>query len=104
MRIEQVITNLVTNAIKYGGGRVDVRAGRDAQGAFVAVRDNGEGIAGEDHHRIFEPFERLPATAGEDGAGLGLYIVREIVRAHGGAITVESVPGEGATFLVRLPD
>nr|WP_255428116.1 HAMP domain-containing sensor histidine kinase [Ramlibacter cellulosilyticus] len=102
LRLEQVVTNLLTNAIKYGGGRVEVRTSGGSE-ALLVVRDHGPGIADEDQQRIFEPFERLPSAAREDGAGLGLYIVREIVRAHGGHISVASVPGEGATFTVSLP-
>lgn len=102
LRIEQVVTNLLTNAIKYGGARVDVRtlAGDEA---MLVVRDHGQGIAPEDQERIFAPFERLLSAATEDGAGLGLYVVREIVRAHGGRIEVDSTPGQGATFTVHLP-
>jgi signal transduction histidine kinase len=103
MRLEQVVTNLMTNAIKYGGGRVEVRTGRAAGTARIVVRDRGGGIAPEDQERIFRPFERLAASGGEDGAGLGLYIVREIVRAHGGRIDVDSTPGRGSTFTVHLP-
>jgi len=102
LRLEQVVTNLVTNGIKYGGCRVEVRT-LAAPEPRIVVRDWGNGIADEDQGRIFEPFERVARTAGEDGAGLGLYIVREIVRAHGGRIEVESRPGEGATFTVVLP-
>lgn len=102
MRLEQVVTNLFTNAIKYGGGRVEVGT-RGGSEAVITVRDHGGGIAAEDQPRIFEPFERLASTSGEDGAGLGLYIVREIVRAHGGRIEVASTPGDGAMFSVFLP-
>jgi signal transduction histidine kinase len=102
LRLEQVVTNLLTNAIKYGGGEVDVRTSGGDE-AVLVVRDHGAGIAAEDQERIFEPFERVQSTSGEDGAGLGLYIVREIVRAHGGRIEVGSVPGQGATFTVFLP-
>lgn len=102
LRLEQVVTNLLTNAIKYGGGQVEVRTSGGAE-ALLVVRDNGMGIAAEDQKRIFEPFERLLSASGEEGAGLGLYIVREIVRAHGGRIEVESAPGQGATFTVVLP-
>jgi signal transduction histidine kinase len=102
LRLEQVVGNLLTNAIKYGGGRVEV-ATRGAEEAALIVRDHGDGIAAPDQQRIFEPFERLPSASVEDGAGLGLYIVREIVRAHGGRIEVHSTPGQGATFSVFLP-
>lgn len=102
LRLEQVVNNLLTNGIKYGGGRVEVSTRARPQPAIV-VRDHGRGIATEDQERIFEPFERLHSAGGEDGAGLGLYIVREIVRAHGGRIEIDSGPGEGTTFTVVLP-
>jgi signal transduction histidine kinase len=102
LRLEQVVTNLLTNALKYGGGRVEVRT-HAGNAAVLAVHDNGPGIPPEDRERIFRPFERLRSAAGEDGAGLGLYIVREIVRAHGGRVEVTGEPGEGTTFTVVLP-
>lgn len=102
LRLDQVATNLLTNAIKYGGGHVKVATHGDTE-ACIVVRDRGNGIAIEDQERIFEPYERLPSTSSEDGAGLGLYIVREIVRAHGGRIEVDSRPGDGATFTIHLP-
>jgi signal transduction histidine kinase len=102
LRLEQVVNNLLTNAIKYGGSRVEV-ATRPGDEVAIAIRDHGRGIAAEDQQRIFEPFERLHSAGSEEGAGLGLYIVREIVRAHGGRIEVESRVGQGATFTVILP-
>jgi signal transduction histidine kinase len=102
LRMEQVITNLLTNAIKYGGGRVEVRTERGAH-AVISVRDHGLGIPPEDQARIFKPFERLASSGKEDGAGLGLYIVNEIVRAHGGRIELQSAVGQGSTFTVLLP-
>lgn len=102
LRLEQVVTNLLTNAIKYGGGRVEVHTS-GADEALLRVRDHGPGIPEEDRQRIFEPFERLTMATTEDGAGLGLYIVREIVLAHGGRIAVDSAPGGGAVFSVHLP-
>lgn len=102
LRLEQVVTNLLSNAIKYGGGHVEVRTTGGSE-AVLAVRDNGPGIAEEDRERVFEPFERLPSAAAADGAGLGLYIVREIVRAHGGRIRIDEAPGGGAVFTVTLP-
>ena len=69
----------------------------------IAVRDHGIGIAPEALERIFERFERAVSSRNYGGLGLGLYIVRRIVEAHGGTIRVESAPGEGSTFLVELP-
>ena len=102
-RIEQVISNLITNAIKYGRSKpIVVSVSRENRLAVVSVRDHGIGIAKEHQNRIFERFERLnPSRAG--GLGLGLYISRQIVVAHGGVITVESRPGSGTVFTVKLP-
>ncbi|MGE4241231.1 sensor histidine kinase [Ramlibacter sp.] len=103
LRMEQVVSNLVTNAIKYGGPRADLYAERTEEGARIVVEDTGRGIAPEDRARIFEPYERLVTASSGDGAGLGLYIVREIVRAHGGRIEVTGAPSGGARFTVLLP-
>ncbi len=104
-RIEQVLTNLITNALRYGrGSPVAVAATRSGDHAVMTVRDQGIGIAPEDHGRIFEQFERTDDSRKHAaGLGLGLYITREIVHAHGGEIMLESAPGEGALFRVTLP-
>ena len=103
MRLEQVVVNLLSNAIKYGAGKpivVTVEcAGADAR---LVVRDRGIGIGAADQARIFERFERA-VSLDYGGLGLGLHITREIVRAHGGTIRVESAPGQGAAFIVELP-
>ena len=105
-RIEQVLTNLLTNALRYGGGKpvaVEVAAGAGGR-VRMSVRDRGIGIAPQDQARIFEQFERTDDSRRHAaGLGLGLFITREIVRAHGGAITVESRPGKGSCFEVTLP-
>jgi signal transduction histidine kinase len=103
LRLEQVLVNLVTNAVKYGGpGRIEVSLSADMDRATLRVRDHGAGIAEELQTRIFNRFVRAaPGEAG--GLGLGLYIAREIIEGHGGAIRVESQPGDGATFVVELP-
>lgn len=102
IRIQQVVTNLVTNAAKFGQGRpilVSVESQDDR--ARIHVIDQGIGIAASDLERIFDRFERVsPSTP---GLGLGLYIARQIVLAHGGRIVVRSSVGEGATFTVELP-
>lgn len=104
-RLEQVLTNLLTNALRYGGGQpVDIEVTEGGGHACLQVRDRGQGIAPDDQARIFEQFER--AESGRQhvaGLGLGLFITREIVQAHGGRIGVQSQPGEGATFTVTLP-
>lgn len=103
-RIDQVVTNLVANALKYGeGGQVVVSVDQNDTQAVLTVQDRGIGIQAEDLSRIFERFERLPSTTRYVGFGLGLYIVRQIIEAHGGAIDVESEPGIGSTFRVSLP-
>jgi two-component system sensor kinase FixL len=103
LRLEQVLTNLLVNALKYGGGQpIDVSGSIEDAHALVEVRDRGIGIAAEDAERIFEKFARaVPPAYG--GLGLGLYIVRRLVEAHGGTITVESALGCGSTFRLRLP-
>ena len=103
-RIEQVVTNLLTNALRYGQGKpVAVAAGRRDGEAFVAVRDQGMGIAPEDQERIFGQFERTESAASITGLGLGLYIARQIAQAHGGRLEVRSRVGEGAEFILSLP-
>jgi PAS domain S-box-containing protein len=105
MRVEQVITNLLFNAFKFGGGKpVEVTVSGDEHVARLAVRDHGAGIAPEHHARIFERFERVAAASADGGGfGLGLWIARQIVEAHEGTIRVASEPGAGATFTVELP-
>jgi signal transduction histidine kinase len=104
LRLEQVLTNLVTNAIKYGAGRpVHIRVEERPEWAALLVQDQGIGIAPEDQARIFGRFERATSTHQSQSLGLGLYICREIVTAHGGTISVTSAPGQGATFQVLLP-
>ena len=104
-RIEQVLTNLLTNALRYGGGKpVKVEVAQNEGLATMSVRDRGIGVAEADQERIFEQFERTDDSRKHAaGLGLGLYITREIVRAHGGTIALESVAGEGSLFEVTLP-
>ncbi|TFV96931.1 sensor histidine kinase [Leifsonia flava] len=107
-RIRQVVDNLVTNAIKYNreGGTVTVEAGPDESGAAViTVRDTGTGIAPEEVPRLFERFFRSESVRGSSvhGSGLGLGISRDIVRRHGGELTIESALGVGTVATVRIP-
>jgi PAS domain S-box-containing protein len=104
LRVEQVVTNLFANAIKYGAGHpIEVNVESDFDAAIMTVRDHGIGIATGDLPRIFDRFERAAPARHYGGLGLGLYIAREIVHAHGGWIRAASWPGEGATFTVELP-
>ncbi|BDG07735.1 PAS domain-containing sensor histidine kinase [Anaeromyxobacter paludicola] len=104
LRLEQVFTNLIANAIKFGQGKpVEVRVSADRDRAHLAVIDHGIGIAPEHQSRVFDRFERAVSSVNFGGLGLGLYISREIVEAHGGQIRLESEPGEGTTFTVDLP-
>jgi PAS domain S-box-containing protein len=105
LRIEQVVMNLVSNAIKYGEAKpITVTVSPHDRAAHLVVRDHGLGIAKESQERIFERFERIaPVRHHASGFGLGLWIARQIVEAHGGTITVDSRPGEGSAFTVDLP-
>lgn len=103
-RLEQVIVNLLTNAEKYGAGKpITVTVGRRGDVAFLAVEDQGIGIATNDQARIFERFERAVSSKTTSGLGLGLFIVKEIVNAHRGSVRLKSELGSGATFAIELP-
>ncbi len=104
-RIEQVLVNLIDNAVKYSpnGGEVSVSTAALPDGVRVEVRDNGIGIPVEEQGSIFEKFYRLEGAEVRAGTGLGLYICRELVQRMGGTIGVESDPGEGSTFYFELP-
>ena len=107
-RLGQVLDNLVSNAIKFtpGGGAVAVRARRESGGVAFEVSDTGIGISADDRERLFEPFFRSDeaTAAAVPGTGLGLTIAKAIVDAHRGEIAVTSVPGDGTTFRVWIPD
>jgi signal transduction histidine kinase len=104
LRVEQVIANLLSNAVKYGAGKpVRIETSKDGQRLRLSVQDLGIGIALEDHERIFDRFERAVPPQHFGGLGLGLFISRQIVQAHGGSISVLSKPGQGSTFSVDLP-
>ncbi len=102
-RLEQVVTNLVTNAARFGQGKpIDICVTEEGPMVRLVVKDRGIGIAPEDQQRIFERFERA-ASRNFGGLGLGLYIARQIVEAHGGTIRVSSELGVGSSFTVELP-
>jgi predicted ATPase/signal transduction histidine kinase len=103
-RLDQVLTNLLSNAIKFGAGApVEISASADGDTARLQVTDHGIGISPVEQARIFDRFARAVAVDNYGGLGLGLYICRTIVEAHGGTIQVESEPGRGARFTVDLP-
>lgn len=105
--LAQALANLVDNAVKYsdGGKDIVVSVQRDKDDVVVAVQDQGIGISPDEQHKIFERFHRVSTGLIHDvkGSGLGLSIVNHIVEAHGGKVDVESEPGRGSTFSVRLP-
>lgn len=103
-RLEQVIINLFTNVIRYAPGRpVHVTIKRQNDNAILSVQDQGPGIAAVDQSKIFGRFARLVSVSERSGLGLGLYIAKEIVEAHGGTITLQSEVGKGTTFTIELP-
>jgi signal transduction histidine kinase len=103
-RIEQVITNLITNALRYAAGKpFSIRTQKQNGNACLIVQDQGPGIALENQDRIFERFERAVSSDNISGLGLGLYICKEIVEAHYGKIHVESDSKNGSAFIVEIP-
>ena len=104
-RLKQVVVNLIDNAIKYtrAGGRVTVAVRSEGESAVLEVADTGIGIAAEHQANIFDRFFRVDPDRGASGSGLGLAISRSICTAHGGAMELDSAPGRGSTFRVRLP-
>jgi len=106
-QLEQIFTNLIGNAIKYRRPEVPpaIRLSAERRGEMweFSVSDNGIGIEAEYFDRIFEMFRRLHTQDEYEGTGIGLAGVKRIVERHGGAIRVESTPGEGSTFFFTLP-
>jgi signal transduction histidine kinase len=99
-----VIVNLLTNALRYGGGgAVEVSVHEIGCNVRIDVRDHGKGIAPDFLDRIFEPYERGAKSGEPKGLGLGLYISRQLATSHKGELTVQSTQGEGATFSLLLP-
>jgi PAS domain S-box-containing protein len=104
LRLDQALSNLLTNAMKFGAGEpIAVEVSEDGEAAVLSVTDRGIGIHESEQRRIFERFQRATTAGTYPGMGLGLWITREIVEAHGGKISVDSRPGAGATFRLRLP-
>jgi signal transduction histidine kinase len=103
-RLAQVVGNLLDNAVKFGSAMpIEVSLHLDGDCAVLNVRDRGIGIGAEHIARVFDPFVRAVSPRSFGGLGLGLFMCKTIVEAHGGAIDVESQPGEGSSFTVRLP-
>ncbi len=103
-RMDQVITNFITNAIKYGNRKpIELRLEDRPSAIFLHIEDKGKGIALQDQERIFNQFERIAPAEDINGLGLGLYINNHIIREHGGKITVMSEPNQGSVFTVELP-
>ena len=106
VRLEQAVTNLADNALKYTErGQVTLRAGATAGHGWIEVEDTGPGIPSEHHGRIFERFYRVDPARSRDrgGTGLGLAIVKHIAELHGGSVSLRSEPGRGSTFRLELP-
>ncbi len=101
MRIEQVLINLLMNAVKYAPGKIELNVGEEQGQVKIEVRDFGKGIKSDKVKSIFERFSRATSDS-VAGMGLGLYIVKEIVEGHGGKIDVESSE-KGSLFKVYLP-
>ncbi|UGQ46622.1 hybrid sensor histidine kinase/response regulator [Massilia endophytica] len=103
-RIEQIVINLLTNALRYGGGKpVDVHLNGDGKQATIEVVDRGRGVPAHLQPRIFDPYERGDGNAAPAGLGLGLYISRQLAEAHGGSLSLRSKEGEGSVFVLTLP-
>ena len=106
-KFKQILLNLLSNAVKFtpDGGRIEVKAHRDADNVVVAVHDTGIGIAPEDQEAVFEEFRQVGRnyTNKQEGTGLGLALTRKFVELHGGRIWVESEPGKGSTFTFTIP-
>jgi PAS domain S-box-containing protein len=103
-RVDQVLTNLISNAIRYAAGQpIEVTVKREGDEAVMRVRDHGPGLPPGSEERIFERFERAASPRHYGGLGLGLYVVHQIARGHGGSVTASNADGGGACFEVRLP-
>jgi two-component system, OmpR family, sensor histidine kinase BaeS len=100
-----VITNLLTNALKFTpeGGRVTIRASQLGSDAVLQVTDTGVGVDAEDLPRIFDRFWRGRNASGTSGSGIGLAVAAELARAHGGELTATSQPGQGTQLTLTLP-
>ena len=107
MKLQQVLNNLISNAIKFSnaGSKIIIKIKMENMKILVSVQDNGQGIPADEISKLFKPFQKtsVKSTEGEKSTGLGLVIARNIIRAHGGDITVSSEVGKGSTFTFTLP-
>jgi signal transduction histidine kinase len=104
LRLAQILTNLLSNACRFGRGKpIEISVSADGGLARVVVRDHGIGISPKDRERVFQRYERAALSRQDGGLGLGLYITRQLIEAHGGSIQVSSELGAGSTFSVSLP-
>ena len=104
LAVEQVLDNLLSNALKFGAGKpIDVGLAADGAGLALTVSDRGAGLSEADRARVFGRFEQAVGQRRHGGFGIGLWLVQRLVDAMGGGVSVESRPGQGATFVVRLP-
>ena len=104
LRLEQAVSHLLSNAIKYGAGKpIAITARLQGDEAVLEIRDHGPGIAEGDRGRLFRRFERAVSLRNYGGLGLGLFLVQEIVEAHGGTVLAENAEGGGERLQLRLP-
>jgi signal transduction histidine kinase len=105
LRLKQILLNLLSNAVKFNeqGGFVRMQVRTDGKDVVISVRDTGRGIAPEQLERLFDPYYQAAHGDQGIGTGLGLSIIKHLVELHGGSILVDSVPGSGSVFNVRLP-
>lgn len=103
-RIEQVVTNCLSNSVKFSNrGLIQINLHTEDKNVIFSIKDNGIGISEEFQKRIFKKFERGVSTRSYGGLGLGLYIVQEIIKSHGGTVTLQSSPGKGSEFIFQIP-
>ena len=104
VQLEQMLSCILDNAAKFGVGKpVEVTVRREGDDATVSVRDYGPGIPPDRESSIFDAFDRAVSAKHYGGLGLGLFLARAIAEGHGGSLTLHNLPGEGATFMARLP-
>lgn len=104
-RLQQVIMNLLSNACKYNrpGGQIDIQALQDGSHALIRISDTGIGMSTQESEQLFQPFKRIAPQPQIEGTGLGLYIIKQLVERMNGSVSVQSQPGVGSCFTVRLP-